>query len=393
MELYMLNRQHGRMIIESVENGPLLWPTVEENGVTRTKKYSELSTTKAIQADCDVKVTNIILQRLPPEVYALVSTHKVAKELWERIQMLMQGTSLTKQERECKMYDEFDKFAYRKGESLLHQQSKFYQPDIGLVILVFQKGDDPIDAINHMMSFLTVVVTSRYPPINNQLRTSSNPRQQATINNERRVIVCYNCKGEGHMLKQCTKPKRKRDEEELEFLADPGITETQSTQYVVTNNHAYQADDLDAYESNCDELNFAKISLMANLSHYGSDNLAEINQDKKNVNEFLTAELERYKDQKTYAIVIRDSEETLMLEDESHFKILQKQKDPMMSEKKVNTKPLDYVALNQLSKDEGIVILQSHKRRNGRIGARRGKRKLELSLNKEKNLQRKNEMK
>nr|GEZ15523.1 putative mitochondrial protein [Tanacetum cinerariifolium] len=77
------------MILKSVENGPLLWLIVEENGVTRLKKYSELSTTKAIQADCD-----------------------------ERIQMLMQGTSLTKQERKCKLYDEFDKFAYRKGESL-----------------------------------------------------------------------------------------------------------------------------------------------------------------------------------------------------------------------------------------------------------------------------------
>nr|GEY85851.1 hypothetical protein [Tanacetum cinerariifolium] len=93
MELYMLNMQHGRMILESVEN-------------------------EAIQADCDVKATNIILQGLLPEVYALVSTHKVAKELWERIQMLMQRTSLTKQERECKLYDEFDKFAYKKGESL-----------------------------------------------------------------------------------------------------------------------------------------------------------------------------------------------------------------------------------------------------------------------------------
>ncbi|GJZ38318.1 hypothetical protein Tco_0584509 [Tanacetum coccineum] len=118
MELYMMNRQHGRMILESVENGPLIWPSIEENGVTRPKKYSELSATEAIQADCDIKATNIILQGLPPEVYALVSNHKVAKELWERIQLLMQGTSLTKQERECKLYDEFDKFAYKKGETL-----------------------------------------------------------------------------------------------------------------------------------------------------------------------------------------------------------------------------------------------------------------------------------
>ncbi|GJZ01246.1 putative reverse transcriptase domain-containing protein [Tanacetum coccineum] len=44
--------------------------------------------TDAIQADCDVKAINIILQGLPLEVYALVSNHKVAKKLWERIQLL-----------------------------------------------------------------------------------------------------------------------------------------------------------------------------------------------------------------------------------------------------------------------------------------------------------------
>nr|GFB76226.1 hypothetical protein [Tanacetum cinerariifolium] len=98
------------------------------------------------------------------------------------------------------------------------------------------------------------------------------------------------------MLKQCTKPKRKRDEawfkdkvllvqaqangqvlykEELEFLADIWIVKTQSTQYVITNNASYQADELDAYDSNWDEINSAKIALMAILSHYGSDNLAE----------------------------------------------------------------------------------------------------------------------
>nr|GFA21642.1 hypothetical protein [Tanacetum cinerariifolium] len=84
MEMYMLNRQHGRIILESVEHGPLFWPSVTKEGVTRLKKYSELSAAKAIQADCDVKATNIILQALPLEIYALVSTHKVAKDLWER---------------------------------------------------------------------------------------------------------------------------------------------------------------------------------------------------------------------------------------------------------------------------------------------------------------------
>ncbi|GKC20186.1 hypothetical protein Tco_1022336 [Tanacetum coccineum] len=255
MELYMMNRQHGRMILESIENGPLIWPTIEENGVTRPKKYFELSATEAIQADCDVKATNIILQGLPPEVYALVSNHRITKELWERIQLLMQGTSLTKQERE-----------------------------------LFKQGDDPIDAINHMMSFLSAIVTSRYPTTNKQLRNSSNTRQQATINDGRvtlqpvqgrqiyfatgisrtytpgvsgsnsgkqRTVICYNCKGERHMSKQCTKPKRKRDD--LWFKDKVLLT-------VITHNAAYQAEDLDAYDSDCDELNTAKVALMANLN-------------------------------------------------------------------------------------------------------------------------------
>ncbi|GKD23248.1 hypothetical protein Tco_1224951 [Tanacetum coccineum] len=38
---------------------------------------------------------------------------------------------------------------------------------------------------------------------------------------------------------------------------------------------ALETDDLDAYGSDCDELNTAKVALMANLSHYGSDALFE----------------------------------------------------------------------------------------------------------------------
>nr|GEU42942.1 hypothetical protein [Tanacetum cinerariifolium]GEU42996.1 hypothetical protein [Tanacetum cinerariifolium] len=90
MDLYMENREHGRMILESVKNGPLIWPTIEENGVIRTKKYAELYATEKIQADFDVKATNIILQGLPSDIYALVNHHRVAKDLWESVQLLMQ---------------------------------------------------------------------------------------------------------------------------------------------------------------------------------------------------------------------------------------------------------------------------------------------------------------
>nr|GEV97440.1 retrovirus-related Pol polyprotein from transposon TNT 1-94 [Tanacetum cinerariifolium] len=113
-----------------------------------------------------------------------------------------------------------------------------------------------------------------------------------------------------------------------------------SLETIITQNAAYQADDLDAYDSDCNEINTAKVTLMVNLSHYGSDDLAEKAQQ---------LEPKLYDGtiiQKTNAIVIRDSEETLMLAEESRSKMLLKQKDPMMSEKKVNTKPIDYNFVN-----------------------------------------------
>ncbi|GJW27600.1 hypothetical protein Tco_0044475 [Tanacetum coccineum] len=77
MELYMENRENGRMILDSILNGLLVWPTVvQEDGTTRKKTYAELSATEKIQADCDLKATNIVLQGLPPDVYAIVNHHK-----------------------------------------------------------------------------------------------------------------------------------------------------------------------------------------------------------------------------------------------------------------------------------------------------------------------------
>nr|GEV83619.1 hypothetical protein [Tanacetum cinerariifolium] len=240
MELYTMNRQHGRMILVSVENGPLIWPSIEENGVTRPNKYSELSATEAIQADCDVKATNIILQGLPPEVYALFSNHRDTKELWERIQLLMQGTSLTKQEWECKLYDEFDKFSYKKR--------KHY------------KGGDPIDVINHMMGDTSLAAG-----------TSRTYTSGASGNNfgKQRTVICYNCKGECHTSKQCTKPKRKGMSHGSRIRTSTHIDYHHPQCCLLT-------DELDAHDSDCDEINTAKVVLTENLSHCGSDDLADV---------------------------------------------------------------------------------------------------------------------
>ncbi|GKD11947.1 hypothetical protein Tco_1196354, partial [Tanacetum coccineum] len=326
MELYMQNRDHRRMILESVEHGLLIWPTVEENGVLRTKKYTELSAAEKIQADCDMKATNIILL----------------------------GTSLTKHERECKMYDAFDKFTHIKRESLdiyylrftqlindmniykmkmdqFQVNTKFlnslpsewskFMTDVKLVKdlhtsnfdqlhaylkqyeLHANEVYDPIACLNKAMAFLTTISSSRFPSTNNQLRTSSNPRNQTTIqegrvtvqqvqgkqgqnysgtayksnatsskgniaSGEARVVKCYNC----------------QDEEQLAFLVDPGIPVGQA-QTIIPHNAAFQTEDLNTYDSEYDDLSTIQAVLMANISNYGSDVISEVPNSETYLND------------------------------------------------------------------------------------------------------------
>ncbi|GJW69924.1 hypothetical protein Tco_0126841 [Tanacetum coccineum] len=116
--LYIKGKKNGRMMLESINNGLLVYPTVEENSVIRPKKYAKLTKQEQLQDDYDVQETNIVLQGLSPDVYALVNHYQTAKDIWERVKLPMQGTELSYQERECKLYNEFDKFTSVKGESL-----------------------------------------------------------------------------------------------------------------------------------------------------------------------------------------------------------------------------------------------------------------------------------
>ncbi|GJT50532.1 hypothetical protein Tco_0976689 [Tanacetum coccineum] len=256
--------------------GVTSWPSIKENGVTRPKKNLSYLLTEAIPADSDIKATNII----PPRITTRVN-----------------------------------------------QRSEFPQLDSGLIIPVFQKGTDPIDAINHMMSFLTVV--GRHTSFAAGTTRTFTPGACGSNSGKQRTVICYirmqksrrhvpnsalNLRGNGMIhglrIKFCwykLKQTVKLHEEELAFLADPGITEGQAIQTVISHNAAYQADDLDAYDSDCDELNTAKVALMANLSHYDSDDLAEYviesqqaavqNSNSSAQQDALILSLERYKEQ------------------------------------------------------------------------------------------------
>nr|GEZ05301.1 hypothetical protein [Tanacetum cinerariifolium] len=354
MELYMLNRKHGRMILESVKQGPLLWPTVEEDGVntkflntlppywskfvTDVKLVRDLHTTNVDQLHAylgqhEYHANEVrLMNERTSDPLALVSQHQLHRPTYKHHQQSyhqpqFQQQASTYQTSPYATSYHSPQFVSQGPSSLTHSisypvtdtslivnhnaymtsslapqldyalmvqnSSEYSPPKTGLVVLVFQKGDDPIDAINHMMSFLTAVVTSRGGRIlcwlvrqdrlhQDQVEHQANKGSLCIITAKVRVTCLSsapNPKGSKMQNVQAQANGQVLQEEELEYLADPGTTESSSNQNVVTTNAAYRADDLDTYDSDCDEINIAKISLMANLSHYGSDNLAESNTE------------------------------------------------------------------------------------------------------------------
>ncbi|GKA06011.1 hypothetical protein Tco_0685131 [Tanacetum coccineum] len=268
MVLYMMNRQHGRMILESVEHGPLIWPTIEENGVIMPRKYSELTHADAIQADCDVKATNIILQGLHTrDPLALV----------------------------CNPSD--DPVHFINSLELIPKLS------ISTTSFTISVSTEQVEAILGNKGLLFVTTAKEKDTCPNNALNLKGKRDDTCFKDKVKAAGLFTTSMSltklmiwMHMtllLVQAQAHGQILHEEELAFLADPRVVEGQATQTVITYNAAYQADDLDAYDSDCDEHNTAKVALMANLSHYGSDVLAEVhnpdNMDNNMINQGVQA--------------------------------------------------------------------------------------------------------
>ncbi|GJR87261.1 retrovirus-related pol polyprotein from transposon TNT 1-94 [Tanacetum coccineum] len=348
MELYMQNREHERMILESVENGLLIWPTVEENGAT-----------------------NIILQGLPADIYSLVIITELPriygeefKLLWlvkdlhttnfDQLHAYLEQHELHANEVHLLLFIQqssasttvstisiwinsshstlliylsnttsiqsfirstiisisisnhqtlsVPQIAYRSPQVTTQSMTESPLVDSGFAILVFSLGDDPIACLNKAMAFLIAVAS-----LSNATSSGGN-----NASGQARIVKCYNCQGEGHMARQCTQPKRPRnaawykdkvmlaeaqeagqilDEEQLAFLADLGVPD---------DGRSFLKPILNDMESKC---------AMAMLDF----------ETKTSFVDFTDNEI--HSDSNIILPVI-DDEETLILEEESRLKIL-----------------------------------------------------------------------
>ncbi|GKE34134.1 hypothetical protein Tco_1453456 [Tanacetum coccineum] len=177
--------------------------------------------------------------------------------------------------------------AYPSPQASTQPMTKFPQLDSGLAIPVFTLRDDTISCLNKVIAFMSVVAASRATV--QQVQRRKGQSYVGTRNNGNAT---------------CSRETMQEGRQGL------------------LNAIIVKIEDLDAYDSNYDDVSTAKVVLMANLSNYGSDVISEANQEKKI--ESLTAELERYKEH------VKTFEQRLNIDLSTHEKMIDSQMDDMI---------------------------------------------------------------
>ncbi|GJU04309.1 hypothetical protein Tco_1114647 [Tanacetum coccineum] len=214
--------------------------------------------------------------------------------------------------------------------------------DLSFAVLVFSPGDDPITYLNKAMAFLTVVASSR----------------QCTQLKRPRNVAWYKDKA---MLAEAQEAGQILDEEQLTFLADPGVPDGQVVQIIIPNNASFQTEDLDTYDSNCDDISNAQAVLMDNISNYDFDFISVAQKDsmilsvieqmseqminwekanKEQNNESVTAKLKRYKER------VKTFEHRLNIDLSSREKMIDSQMDDMIKDKLALKEQVDSLEQN-----------------------------------------------
>nr|GEV20208.1 hypothetical protein [Tanacetum cinerariifolium] len=106
MKLYIRGKEHGKDLLDLVLNGPFKYRTAEVPDTsttpasTRPRTYDDLTNKEKIHEECDIKEINIVLKGLPPYIYNLMNHHTDAKEIVDRVKLLIEGFNVSKSKEE-----------------------------------------------------------------------------------------------------------------------------------------------------------------------------------------------------------------------------------------------------------------------------------------------------
>nr|GEU37423.1 copia protein [Tanacetum cinerariifolium] len=107
------------------------WETLAEGeacalhlGLERPQVYSDLSPEDKERYNANIQATNILLQGLPKDIYTLINHYTDAKDIWDNVKMLLEGSELMNKDRESQMYDDFEHFNRKKEKPFMTTMSK-----------------------------------------------------------------------------------------------------------------------------------------------------------------------------------------------------------------------------------------------------------------------------
>ncbi|GJS41850.1 hypothetical protein Tco_0566893 [Tanacetum coccineum] len=124
-----IGKDNGENIMKSIKEGPFQMGTVSDvitggtegevqQGPVRARVLKDLSAEEKERYKADIRATNILLQGIPKDIYSLINHYTDAKDIWENVKMILEGSELTKDDRESQLYDEFEHFRQIKGETI-----------------------------------------------------------------------------------------------------------------------------------------------------------------------------------------------------------------------------------------------------------------------------------
>ncbi|GJT64264.1 hypothetical protein Tco_1015744 [Tanacetum coccineum] len=129
IRLYCRGKENGVNILNSINEGPFYMGTIrdpiaegtggaQQLGPERARVYSDLSPEDKDRYNDDIRAINILLQGLPKYIYTLINHYTKAKDIWDNVKMLLEGSELTKEDRESQLYDDFEHFRQNKRETI-----------------------------------------------------------------------------------------------------------------------------------------------------------------------------------------------------------------------------------------------------------------------------------